>query len=140
MFKVNNKNPRFKCWMCSEFMKKLSIPKLTFTCPKSTIKYTSRRCFGVFTVNFEHFSFHISFQCFHYCLWASKCQLGHVITLSCLTLWKSNTQWKWKVGSKTAATSKVELFVIIVNCWNPFTIITKSHTLDVPAVLDPPWM
>ena len=41
-------------------------------------------------------------------------------------------------GSRTAAASKVELFVIIVNGWRPLTIITKSSTLDVAAVLDPP--
>ena len=41
-------------------------------------------------------------------------------------------------GSRTAATSKVELFVIIVNGWKPLTIITKSSILDVAAVLDPP--
>ena len=41
-------------------------------------------------------------------------------------------------GSRTAATSKVELFVIIVDGWKLLTIITKSSTLDVAAVLDPP--
>ena len=41
-------------------------------------------------------------------------------------------------GSRTAATSKVDLFVIIVNDWKPLTIITKSSTLDVAAVLDLP--
>ena len=41
-------------------------------------------------------------------------------------------------GSRTAATSKEELLVIIVNGWKPLTIITKSSTLDVAAVLDPP--
>ena len=40
-------------------------------------------------------------------------------------------------GSRTAATSKVELFLIIVNGWKPLTIITKISTLDVAAVLDP---
>ena len=40
--------------------------------------------------------------------------------------------------SRTAATSKMELFMIIVNGWKPLTIITKSSTLDVAAVLDPP--
>ena len=39
-------------------------------------------------------------------------------------------------GSKTAATSKMERFVIIVNGFEPFTIITKRFTLDVAAVLD----
>ena len=41
-------------------------------------------------------------------------------------------------GSRTAATSKMEHFVIIVNDWKPLTIITKSSMLDVAAVLDPP--
>ena len=43
-------------------------------------------------------------------------------------------------GSRTAATSKVELFVIIVNGLQPLTIITKCSILDVAAVLDPPLM
>ena len=38
----------------------------------------------------------------------------------------------------TAATSKVELFVIIVNGWKALTIVTKNSTLDVAEVLDPP--
>ena len=38
--------------------------------------------------------------------------------------------------SRTAATSKVELIVIIVNGWKPLTIITKSSTLHAAAVLD----
>ena len=41
-------------------------------------------------------------------------------------------------GSRTAATSKIEHFVIIVSGWNPSTIITKCSILDVAAVLDPP--
>ena len=40
--------------------------------------------------------------------------------------------------SGTATTSKVELFVIIVNDWKSLTIIAKSSTLDVVAVLFPP--
>ena len=39
-------------------------------------------------------------------------------------------------GSRTAATSKLEHFMIIVNGWKPLTIITKSFILDVAAVLD----
>ena len=38
----------------------------------------------------------------------------------------------------TAATSKMEHFVIIVKGWKPLTIITKRSILDVVAVLDPP--
>ena len=41
-------------------------------------------------------------------------------------------------GSRTAATSKMELFVITVKGWKPLTIITKCSILDVAAVLDPP--
>ena len=41
-------------------------------------------------------------------------------------------------GSRTAATSKMERFVIIVNGFQPLTIITKCSILDVAAVLDPP--
>ena len=41
-------------------------------------------------------------------------------------------------GSRAAAISKMEHFVIIVNDWKPLTIITKSSIMDVAAVLDPP--
>ena len=41
-------------------------------------------------------------------------------------------------GSTTAATSKMERFVIIVNGFKPLTIIRKRSILDVAAVLDPP--
>ena len=43
-----------------------------------------------------------------------------------------------KGGSKTAAASKMEHFVIIVNGWKLLTVITKNSILDVAAVLDPP--
>ena len=43
-----------------------------------------------------------------------------------------------KGGSRTAATSKLERFVIIVSSWKPLTIITKRAILDVAAALDPP--
>ena len=60
----------------------------------------------------------------------------------CVTsFWFDYDQHWWsscKGGSSTAATSKVELFVIIVNDWKPLTFITKISTLDVAAVLDPP--
>ena len=44
---------------------------------------------------------------------------------------------KVKDGSRTAATSKMELFVIIVNGFKLLTIITRCSILDVVAVLDP---
>ena len=39
-------------------------------------------------------------------------------------------------GSRTAASIKMEGFVIIVNGWKPLAIITKRSILDVAAVLD----
>ena len=44
---------------------------------------------------------------------------------------------KSRGGSRAAATSKMERFVIIVNGFQPLTIITKRSTLDAAAVLDP---
>ena len=41
-------------------------------------------------------------------------------------------------GFRSAATCKMESFVIIVNCWKPLTIITKCSILDVAAALDLP--
>ena len=41
-------------------------------------------------------------------------------------------------GSRTAATSKMERFVILVNGFQPLTIIAKWSILDVAAVLYPP--
>ena len=41
-------------------------------------------------------------------------------------------------GSRAAATSKTEGFVIIVNGFQPLIIITKHSILDVTTALDPP--
>ena len=41
-------------------------------------------------------------------------------------------------GSRAAATFKMECFVIIVNGFQPLTIIWKHSILDVAAALDPP--
>ena len=41
-------------------------------------------------------------------------------------------------GSRAAGTSKMECFVIIVNGFQPLTIITKHSIFDVAAALDPP--
>ena len=40
--------------------------------------------------------------------------------------------------SRTAATSKMESFVIIVNNFQPLTIMKEYSILDVSVVLDPP--
>ena len=52
----------------------------------------------------------------------------------------SNNAWEShgiRGGSRTAATSKMEHFVIIVNSFQSLTIITKHPILDVAAALDP---
>ena len=41
-------------------------------------------------------------------------------------------------GSRAAATSKMECFVVIVIGFQSLTIITKHSILDVAAALDPP--
>ena len=41
-------------------------------------------------------------------------------------------------GSRAAATCKMEYSGIIVNGFQPLTIITKRSILDVAAALDPP--
>ena len=40
-------------------------------------------------------------------------------------------------GSRATATSKMERFVIVVNDFQPLTIIRKRSILDVAAALDP---
>ena len=57
----------------------------------------------------------------------------------CLPFWL--TFWNFLVirgASRTATTSKMELFVIIVNGWKSLTIITNCVILAGAAVLDPP--
>ena len=46
--------------------------------------------------------------------------------------------WQSRGGSRAAATPKMECFVIIVNGFQPLTIITKHSILDVAVALDPP--
>ena len=55
-----------------------------------------------------------------------------------LTNLQSNLLAVTRGGSKTAATFKIERFVIIVNGFQALTIITKRSILDAEAVLDPP--
>ena len=43
-----------------------------------------------------------------------------------------------RAGSRAAAASKMERFMIIVNGFQLLTIITKRSILDVAAALDPP--
>ena len=54
-----------------------------------------------------------------------------------ICLWSSNHE-TFRGRFRTAATSKKERFVRIVNGFQPLTIITKRSISDVAAVLDPP--
>ena len=54
--------------------------------------------------------------------------------LTYLQLLKSSTRG----GSRAAATSKMERFLIIVNDFQPLTIIKKRSILEDEAALDPP--
>ena len=58
-------------------------------------------------------------------------QIKHFLSLMLLSC-------KFRDRSRTAATSRMEHFVIIVNGWKPLPIITKSSTLDVAVALDLP--
>ena len=51
-------------------------------------------------------------------------------------VFESTQRWI-RVGSRTAATSKMERIVILANGFQPLTIITKRSIFDVAAVLDP---
>ena len=45
---------------------------------------------------------------------------------------------KLRGGSRAAARSNMQCFVIIVKGFQPLTVITKHSILDVAAALDPP--
>ena len=53
-------------------------------------------------------------------------------------IWSSIHEKVIRCGSRTAATSKMELFVTIANGFQSLTISTKFSILDVEAVLYPP--
>ena len=50
----------------------------------------------------------------------------------------SANQWTSQRRIRAAAASMMERFVIIVNGFQPLTIITKRSILDVAAAVDPP--
>ena len=59
--------------------------------------------------------------------------------IACLTYFYSKSPYK-KVSENlnpNSATSKMELFVIIVKGFQPLTIVRNSFILDITAVLDP---
>ena len=92
----------------------------------------------IFTLTYQNTLFHTLFclffksKAFVLSLTKTKCRQK-----SSLRRERVESFMIYRGESRTAATSKVEHFVIIVNGWKPLTIITKSSILDVAAVLDP---
>ena len=68
---------------------------------------------------------------------------GYFFAYLAIFFWTYSLQHLWstasvfRCGCRTATSSKMELFVIIVDSFQPLTIITKSSILDVAAALDP---
>ena len=66
----------------------------------------------------------------------TKIQKLHLLGTSSVRVLQTNQSSQvYRGGSTTAAASKMDCFVIIVNGWKPFT---KRFILDVAVVLDPP--
>ena len=59
-------------------------------------------------------------------------------TMSLTQIFNNIVRFDIRGGSRAAATSKMECFVIIVNGFQPLTIVTKHSILEVAAALDPP--
>ena len=74
--------------------------------------------------SFMFFSFIIGFT-----FWFLYCLLYGLVSLHWLQV---------RGGFRAAAASKMERFVIIVNRFQPITIITKHSILNVAGILDPP--
>ena len=62
----------------------------------------------------------------------------HHVNFVCSTYNNPNVKKATRGGSRTTTTSKMELFVTIVNGFQPLTVTIKCSILDVAAVLDPP--
>ena len=72
--------------------------------------------------------------------WIPPAKLKRLFNLSSRLRWGAQyfRYTEYRGGSRVAATSKMERFVIIGNGWKPITINTKHSILDVAAALDPP--
>ena len=64
--------------------------------------------------------------------------ISEIIRKIFISINRINKQAKPRGGPRATATSKMECFVIIVNGFQPLTIITKHSILNVAAALDPP--
>ena len=61
-----------------------------------------------------------------------------IVSSSCTCSRSTGSKIVFRGGSWTAARTKMELFAIIGNGFQPLTIITKCYILDVAAILDLP--
>ena len=92
--------------------------------------------FVFFYVRFLSCSFSFMFVFFHVQSgnWKKSQHFAVLCQFKCFCI----TKMLHRGGSRTAATSKMKRFVIIVNGWKLLTIITKHSILDFAAALDPP--
>ena len=94
----------------------------------------------LFLIIYNHFLFFCSIWTIHLRpLWAALCmtwKMWHEATWS--VTWSYSVDYQTaQNGCRTTATSKVELFMTIVNSFQPLTIFTKCSILDAAVVLDP---
>ena len=113
LFKVNNRNTRVRCKMCSKLTKKyqdnvIDIALVSLLLDLNVLTPFSSVC----NVGFEHL-----IVC-----WVHQVPVKSI----------------FRDGSRATATSKMERFVIMFNGFQPLTIITKCSILDVTVSLDPP--
>ena len=98
--------------------------------------FESKRLRKLHTISFHQYE--PSCNCLDNCFKNTFSSIvSEVVTGDCSVKHSKVYSKNGKGGSRTAATSKMEHFVIIVNGWKPLIIITKSSIFDVAAVLDP---
>ena len=103
------------------------------------LKTTRNKCAAhvVYSFSFVWFLLHLIYVVFHILL-SGQSSINHKETgVCCFKYSEVFCSKRFRGGSRAAATSKIECFVITVNGFQPLTIITKHSILDVASALDP---
>ena len=105
--------------------------------PDAPVSHYQQECSTQIRLNFLNLSIFIVNEFFYVinCLKINRVTIFRAKCLRIVTLKVLLTICRG--GSRTAATSNMEHFVIIVNGFQPLSIITKRSILDVAAVLGP---
>ena len=98
--------------------------KTSYRCSHKLIQYNLKTSLGVPTSAYYQSSPTTSLDVFN-----KNDYMWHALRLGVTSI---------RGRSRAAATFKMECFVIIVNGFQPLTIITKRSILDVAVALDPP--